>query len=308
MPDHRQRQAVMFADVSGSSGLYKHLGNTIAKRSVDSTLETLKTLTREFRGQVVKTLGDEIMARFETAEDACRAAIAMQQALYTSGQDLAIRIGIAFGETLLDTEGDVFGDVVNDAAAVAHIARANQIVITAMAAEALGKTLRSYCQTFDQVQLKGGKISQTIYRLLWETPTQAHNATRVMSLPDMQSTLSEHSLWLTGPQAHIHITPDKTPFSLGREALRAQLVVNSARASREHCDILYRRGKYVLADHSTNGTYLLPENAREPLYIRREEAPLTGRGYLGLGQAPGPQNPHTLSFCISEAGPREDND
>jgi|SRR5690554_131474 len=305
MSDHRLRQAVMFADVSGSSGLYKHLGNTMAKRSVDAILDTLIALTREAKGQVVKTLGDEIMARFEHAEQACRAAIAMQQALYASSQKTAIRIGIAYGDTLLDPDGDVFGDIVNDAAAVAQIAHANQIVITRATALAAGDALQHYCEAFDQTQLKGSQHIQTIYRLLWETPTQALNATQVMTLSDLQPSGQEHSLWLTGTQIHLHITPEQTPFSLGREEQQVQLVVSSARASRQHCDIVYRRGKYVLEDHSTNGTYLLFEEAEAPLYIRREEAPLTGRGYLGLGQPPGPHNPHSLGFCISPTDQHE---
>lgn len=301
MPDNRQRQAVMFADVSGSSGLYKSLGNTLAKQSVDKTLGTLKTLTGEHRGVVVKTLGDEVMARFDSAELACKAAIAMQKAVHVSSQGLAIRIGIAFGDTLLDPEGDIFGDVVNDAAAVAHIARANQIVVTARVVEQLEETLSSYCQSFDRVQLKGSHSAQTIYRILWETPTLALNATRMMSVHDIDEHLAQQSLWLTCDQQQLQITPDITPFSLGRDIERVKLVINSPRASREHCDILYRRGKYVLADHSTNGTYLLHEEAREPLYIRREEAPLTGRGYIGLGQSPGANNLQTLCFCINEA-------
>src|SRR5690554_3788174 len=242
MSDHRLRQAVMFADVSGSSGLYKHLGNTMAKRSVDAILDTLIALTREAKGQVVKTLGDEIMARFEHAEQACRAAIAMQQALYASSQKTAIRIGIAYGDTLLDPDGDVFGDIVNDAAAVAQIAHANQIVITRATALAAGDALQHYCEAFDQTQLKGSQHIQTIYRLLWETPTQALNATQVMTLSDLQPSGQEHSLWLTGTQIHLHITPEQTPFSLGREEQQVQLVVSR---SEEHTSELQSRPHLV---------------------------------------------------------------
>src|SRR5690625_5798011 len=71
--------AIMFADVSNSSALYKRLGNVDAKRLVDKTLDIMRRLTAEQAGTVVKTIGDEIMARFDSAGDACRAAMAIQQ-------------------------------------------------------------------------------------------------------------------------------------------------------------------------------------------------------------------------------------
>src|SRR4051812_7753549 len=122
-------QAIMFADVSGSSALYKQLGNQEAKAIVDDVVSHMAATTIVHEGMVVKTIGDEVMARFDTAGTACRVAMAIQQrsSLEFADIGLGIRIGIAYGDTVV-TPNDVFGDTVNDAAFVAHIARANQIV------------------------------------------------------------------------------------------------------------------------------------------------------------------------------------
>ena len=54
-------------------------------------------------------------------------------------------------------------------------------------------------------------------------------------------------------------------------------------ASRLHCTIERRQSKFVLADHSTNGTYLTPEGDAEIL-LQREEFTLGKHGWIACGQ------------------------
>ena len=146
----------MFADVSGSSALYKRVGNEEAKAIIDEAVQFMTALTIVHEGTVVKTIGDEIMARFNLVSQACETAIAIQQRSIKEPRlkDLGIRIGIAYGEVLI-TIDDVFGDRVNDAACVAHIARGNQIVITQSVVDAMDNSLRRDCQMFDRINIKG---------------------------------------------------------------------------------------------------------------------------------------------------------
>lgn len=298
-------QAVMFADVSGSSKLYKRLGNIDAKRHIDETLETLQEITSNHNGHVVKTIGDEIMARFDSPEHACNAAIAMQQ--FTQPSNLSIRIGLSFGDVLMDVHNDIFGNTVNDAADVAHIARAEQIVVTDAIANELTYQLKDACQPFDQITLKGGNVSRVIYRLQWETSTLSHNATVVMSIKHIEEITSKNCLWLSRYGDQFTLTPDKLPFTLGRDAASVNLHVNSTRASREHCIITYHRGKYVLSDHSTNGTYIKFDGAEKVLYIRREETPLNGSGYIGVGRSPDDNLESCVHFKLNQVNNEEDS-
>lgn len=298
MNQRSQTQAIMFADVSGSSALYKRVGNEEAKATIDDAVQFMTALTIVHEGHVVKTIGDEIMARFDLVNQACEAAIAIQQRSIKEPRlkDLGIRIGIAYGEVLI-TPNDVFGDRVNDAACVAHIARANHIVITQSVVDAMDNALRRECQMFDRINIKGETEKTLIYRLEWEHSGKDNRATMVMPIHDITRFVDKFQLGLVVNGRTISLLPEQTPFQIGRDAHKAQLLIESELASREHCHIEFRRGKYVLVDHSTNGTYVYVDE-QEPVYLRREELPLQGQGFIGLGRTVTATTPWALHFKV----------
>src|SRR6267142_2662764 len=59
--------------------------------------------------------------------------------------------------------------------------------------------------------------------------------------------------------------------------------IKDDQASRLHCTIERRQDKFVLTDHSTNGTYVKINSAPEVL-VQREEFALTGKGTIACGQ------------------------
>ncbi len=296
MQPTRVSQAVMFADVSGSSRLYKRHGNTQAKLQIDNTLFGTRQIIEEHEGIVVKTLGDEIMARFLNPLLACRAAIALQRRAQEE-DNLALRIGMSYGDTLMDEHGDVFGDVVNDAADVSHIARGRQVVITDHLLSQLPEVFQRQCEAFDRIALKGASHSSVVYRLCWETPAQPHKATAVLEVAELNQLLQSHRLSLSAHDKSNSYKADQLPLSLGRDASVVNWLARNERVSREHCDIVFRRGKFVLRDHSTNGTYVCIDGG-EPIYIRREEIPLMGTGSITLGQKPSEANGYQLQYCV----------
>jgi class 3 adenylate cyclase len=298
MTNKSQRQAVMFADVSGSSALYKNVGNTQAKAIIDAAIDFMTALTIVQDGTVVKTIGDEVMTRFESCTQACETAIAIQQRCIKEPQlkNLGIRIGIAYGDVLL-TQQDVFGDTVNDAAFVAHIARANHIVLTQAAVDALNDQLRGDCQIFDRVPLKGDQEKSLIYRLQWDTAGNLNRATLVMPIHEVTQYVDKFQLRLKVQGREILLLPQQTPFHIGRDPNKAQLLIETELASREHCHIEFRRGKYVLIDHSTNGTYV-SGNEQDSIYLRREELPLHGYGVISLGQPTSGENSWLIYYQL----------
>ena len=54
-------------------------------------------------------------------------------------------------------------------------------------------------------------------------------------------------------------------------------------ASRSHGKIECRLGKFVLSDHSANGTYVTFQDEAE-LVLRRDEVVLRVHGYIAFGQ------------------------
>lgn len=298
MTQHSQPQAIMFADVSGSSALYKRVGNEQAKAIIDEAVQFMTALTIVHEGTLVKTIGDEIMARFDLGMQACEAAIAIQQRSIKEPRlkDLGIRIGIAYGDVLI-TANDVFGDRVNDAACVAHIARANQIVLTQSIVDELDKNLRSDCQMFDRINIKGEQDKTIIYRLQWEHTGKDNRATMVMPINDVTRYVDKFQLQLMFNGHTINLLPEQTPFHIGRDINKAQLLIEHELVSREHCHIEFRRGKYVLIDHSTNGTYVYSDE-HPFVYLRREETPLQGQGFIGVGQTLAADNPWAIHFKV----------
>lgn len=280
MTASHQELAIVFADIAGSSTLYKRLGNRDAKRAIDGALSMMISATRENGGTLIKTIGDEIMARFDRPELACQAAQVMQREARASG--LALRIGVAYGPALLEG-GDVFGDTVNDAAFVVGVARANQVLLTDALVRQLNENLRGDCQAFDWVAVKGEQERSLIYRLAWESPTQSQSATRVLSIQDIAEAVEQQKLILSQGETSWDLGPEQTPYIIGRDKTQAHLLIHSKLASRDHCHILFRRGKFVLSDHSTNGTYVYPDEQPD-VYLRREELPLLGSGAIALGQ------------------------
>lgn len=298
----RHQFAIMFADVSGSSRLYKVVGNVQARALVSEAVVRMLRAVRRYEGVLVKTIGDEVMARFPTAEQAIHAAIDMQREAETpiDGQILPLRIGVNFGATILEND-DVFGEAVNDAAALVKIARARQIVTNADTIQCLPPVLRSLCTVFDRVILKGGQHEEEISRVAWE-PAEGSGpskATVVMTAINLHPVTPEavDALELHYLGRQLVVTPATTPFHIGRDRHKCQLVIDSTSASRDHCQIEFRRGKYVLVDHSTNGT-CVQMTGNKNLFLRREELPLTGEGEISIGQPVGTVPELTILFRL----------
>jgi len=62
-------------------------------------------------------------------------------------------------------------------------------------------------------------------------------------------------------------------------------VVADRTVSRRHCTITLRDGRFVLKDHSTNGTYVTAEGGADIL-AQSEEVILGRRGRIGFGRPP----------------------
>jgi pSer/pThr/pTyr-binding forkhead associated (FHA) protein len=88
---------------------------------------------------------------------------------------------------------------------------------------------------------------------------------------------------------------------LGRDTSN-QVVVGSTRVSRVHARIFGRDGHFVIADQSSNGTYLLIDGNSREVLLRREEALLGERGWIGLGASAAKHGDHVLRYRIERRG------
>lgn len=130
--------AVGFTDMVGYTRMTRGLDSTELARVIDRFESFTGDVVAEGRGQVVKTIGDEVLYVSESA--AAAAAIALElTARAQAEQDLPeVRTGLAHGP-VLNRFGDVYGAAVNIAARLTAVARPGTVLVdTAFAGELSG--------------------------------------------------------------------------------------------------------------------------------------------------------------------------
>lgn len=285
--------AVLFADISGSTRIFETLGDEAARHKIAKCLSLLGEVVAAHKGTLVKTIGDEVMCTFSSADEAVLAACEMQSSVeeaateYTASGPLSlrVRVGLQYGPVMLEND-DVFGDTVNVAARMASLAKAGQIITTQQTVDVLSPQQRPNARLVDRAPVKGKKDSIDICEIVWqqEDITRFANST-LLSNP------TESQMHLVYRDRTVAVNMDRSSVVLGR-SVNADVAVEETLASRQHAKIEYRRGKFYLIDQSTNGTYVRTDDGVES-FIRREEAPIAGSGVISLGK-PFKQNPSEI--------------
>ncbi len=73
------------------------------------------------------------------------------------------------------------------------------------------------------------------------------------------------------------------------------MIVNGDLISRHHSKIEHRRGKFIITDQSTNGTFIRTTEGQD-IFLRREEFTLFGSGYISLGKKVDLSDPNLIQF------------
>ena len=136
----------LFTDLKGSTQLYERVGDLVAYDIVKAHFHVLTEIVASEAGAVVKTIGDAVMATFPTPDRAVGAALRMREAMRKlnderRNEDLLLKIGIHEGPCLaviLNDRQDYFGQTVNIAARVQHLAVSRAIFATGPVVEHAG--------------------------------------------------------------------------------------------------------------------------------------------------------------------------
>ncbi|RPI46486.1 MAG: adenylate/guanylate cyclase domain-containing protein [Betaproteobacteria bacterium] len=289
----------LFADVVGSTRLYEQFGDAIAHAAIEGCLDELKQVTAHFGGRTVKTIGDELMAVFPSADLVCQAAIEMQwRVMERAGvgdERMAIRIGFHYGAAV-ERDNDVFGDSVNVAARLTEVANGQQIITSAQTLEAMSPQLASGARHLWPVPVRGKSEPIDVFEIMWDG---ASDATVTLSAQFEPARIPVR-LRLVYQRDEVVVGPDRPAVSIGRDSSN-ELVVDARNASRVHARVEWRLDKFVLVDLSTNGTYVLgPENQETSL--RREELILNGDGAISLGISHRSEPPERIEFYCEYLG------
>jgi class 3 adenylate cyclase len=278
--------AIVFADVVGSTQLYDKFGDTKASETVAHCLEIMKDATHQFNGTVIKTIGDEVMSTFETVDDAMGAAVMMQTRITTETKDdgipVTIRIGCHYGPVVQE-QNDIFGAAVHTANRMTSQAKAKQIVISGFTVEQMSPDLRKQTRQIDVATVRGRLDEVALYELVWQ-PEEATSMLPTIEWESRDRRVSK--LLLNFRDSTVEVSDKRKSINLGR-ADDNDLVIKGNLISRIHAKIEMRRGKFVLVDQSTNGTFI--QNVRgQETFVRRDTTELGDEGTIGLGRAEEP--------------------
>jgi adenylate cyclase len=298
----RRALTILFADVSGSTKLFESRGDEAAMRIVGGVLVALAEVAARHGGRVVKTIGDEIMCTFPGPLHGLLAATDMQRRVKTDPDfvrdQLGIRIGLHHGDALIDAN-DVFGDAVNTAARMADktLAKRDQIVTTASTVRGVTNTTGLRVRPLGTARVLGKLKPIEIVDVLWQEDL-AHVTTvqRVVQIPDVEPQRS--TLALRFKSQAFEIDELSPPFTIGRDASNS-LIVETEWVSRNHALIEWKRGYFMLADRSTNGTWLRI-GEEEEVFVHRDEVRLRRAGTISIGQAHQIESADLIAFQCSD--------
>lgn len=291
------RRAILFADVCDSTSIYETLGDARALAAINRLFAVLARKVKTVKGSVVKTLGDGMVCQFATPDAAFRAACDMQEAAAaltspTLRRELTIKIAFNFGPVVLKG-GDVFGDTVNVCARLAGIANPRQVLTTQETVDALAPGLRKRCRALPPTRLRGRAAEVAACEVLWRGDAD------ITTLNLNKETLARATQWvlkLTYGERAFTVEPGAS-VSVGRDKA-SDIVVPSQHASRQHARIHGRDGNFVIADQSSNGTFVMVDGSTREIRLRREETLLGERGMIGLGSPTAPPGDHVLHYRV----------
>jgi class 3 adenylate cyclase len=292
--------AILFADVVGSTKLYEVMGDLKARDMVAICIDVMRTATEQNNGTVIKTMGDEVMSTFPSADDALNAASQMQQQilahpeLKVDGQPVAIRIGCHFGPVVLENR-DIFGAAVHTANRMTSQAKAGQIITTATMVDRLSPDWRASVRQIDVATLKGRSIEVALFEALWQTE-DVTSMLPAIALSQRDGRKLRLKLRYQGQE--IVVDEQRTNVTIGR-AEDCDFVVKGNLISRLHARIEINRNKFVLIDQSTNGTFVQTKDGEEA-FVRRDSMQIKGEGLIGLGKVPESTSAQSIRFVCEE--------
>ncbi len=121
------RQTVVgFADIVNFTRRSRSLDGEELSALIETFESTSASIVNEHGGQVIKTIGDEVM--FTVDDPVAAAEVGLMLVAAEDERFPELRVGLAYG-TVLSKLGDVFGPVVNIAARLTKVARPGRVLV-----------------------------------------------------------------------------------------------------------------------------------------------------------------------------------
>ncbi len=300
MAREEQTVAVLIADVCGSTPLYESSGNLKALDLIAECLDNISRVVEAEGGVVLRSKGDDVLCTFPSSDSAVRAASMMVEG--QAGSPLEIHVGINYGPIVHD-RGGIFGDVVNIAARMQSLAKPGEIITTEAVYEKLSDRMRRQVRLLDAQTVKGKSQPMNIYAVFKDDTQVTYYVGE-----DGRHTVHPKNVYkASGPKVNITLEfGDRTivrrdggpGFHIGR-AGSCDLVIDEPCVSRDHALLTVRRGKVLLTDMSSTGTWIAQADG-DPILLRRDVMQLANDGIISLGLRPKENGPTMISYRLGQ--------
>ena len=168
----RKLRAILSADVQGYSRLMGD-DEIATVETITEYRETISSLVTQWKGRVVDSPGDNVLAEFGSVVDAVQCAVEIQNILKAKNVDLPenrrmiFRIGVNLGDVI--QEGDrIYGDGVNIAARIESLADGGGICISGTAYDQIKNKLALGYNYFGEHSVKNISEPVRVYKVPME--------------------------------------------------------------------------------------------------------------------------------------------
>ena len=174
----RKLAAILSADVEGYSRLMDD-DEEATIRTLTAYRSAMTRLIQQYRGRVVDTAGDNLLAEFASAVDAVNCAVEIQRELAERNAELPeerrmqFRIGVNVGD-VVEKEDRIYGDGVNIAARMEGLAEAGGICISGRVYDHVENKLDLEFGFVGEQEVKNIAKPVRIYRVLSHPGAAAH--------------------------------------------------------------------------------------------------------------------------------------
>lgn len=143
LKSHTCEVTLLFTDIVGSTHFFEKWGDIAGRQMIQAHNDLLFPIITEYKGRIIKTIGDSIMAVFDEPSMALNCTVSLQRAIAAHDEvapeilRFSVRMGLHYGRAVLD-EKDLFGNVVNTAVRVESLADGGEILLSAAVRDQIG--------------------------------------------------------------------------------------------------------------------------------------------------------------------------
>jgi len=176
----RKLTAILSADVAGYSRLMRE-DEEATIRTLTDYRRAMASLIQQYRGRVVDSPGDNLLAEFASVVDAVNCAVEIQRELVVRNAELSedrrmeFRIGVNLGDIVIEGER-IYGDGVNIAARMEGLAEGGGICLSGTVYDAIGNKIGLEYENLGEQEVKNISKPVRAYRVLIGTEADEKKA------------------------------------------------------------------------------------------------------------------------------------